>query len=365
VVGVQPLGYQWLMDNLPLTGATNASLILSNVLGKDAGAYRVIASNALGSVASQPANVTVSFNTNLAAVLNTTNWNWLTPADRNIPWFAQNRETHDGDAAAQSGAIVHNQQSTLQTTITGPGTLTFWWKVSSEEGFDFLRVFVDQGSTPLMSISGETGWEQRSISITNGTHVLRWVYSKDGSVSAGHDAGWLDEVAFTPPPPTVNIQPDHLTVSAGSNVSFFAVTSSTVKPVTFQWMRFGTNIAGATNQTLSLPFVGRKDRGTYAVRAANAGGSTLSRNATLAVRVAQRLQAPVRFADGSWLVTSGDADGGALRAEDLAALEVLASTNLVNWVTVPGVPALTNGSLVLLDLGSTNFPVRFYRMVEH
>jgi hypothetical protein len=30
--------------------------------------------------------------------------------------------------------------------------------------------------------------------------VLRWAYSKDGTVSAGRDAGWLDEVVFTPAP---------------------------------------------------------------------------------------------------------------------------------------------------------------------
>lgn len=365
-VGVQPMRYQWLLDNLPLPGATNASLILANVLGKDTGAYRMIASNALGTAASQIATITIPFNTNLPAALNTTNWNWLTPSDRSVAWFVQNRETHDGDAAAQSGTLTNGGQSTLQGSYTtGPGTLTFWWKVSSEEGFDFLRVFLDQSTTPLMSISGETGWEQRTITFTNGTHLLRWVYTKDMSVSVGRDAGWLDQVAFTPVPPTAYIQPASQTVSGGKNASFFAVTLSEAKPVTYQWMRFGTNIAGATNQTMLLSGVGRKDRGSYSVRVGNAGGNVTTSNATLRVNIQQRFGSLQRGADGSMAILSRDADDGALSALDLPMFEAQVSTNLVHWQVLPESLSVTNGSLLLRDPAALLWPQRFYRIVEH
>jgi hypothetical protein len=83
----------------------------------------------------------------------------------------------------------------LQTTVIGPGRLTFRWKVSSEPGYDFLTFFVNAAARA--SISGETDWQQMSFDIPHGEHTLKWVYSKDGSVSAGRDAGWVDEVTFT------------------------------------------------------------------------------------------------------------------------------------------------------------------------
>jgi hypothetical protein len=50
-----------------------------------------------------------------------------------VPWFGESAITHDGVDAAQSGAIGNNQVSTLQTIMVGPGSVTFWWKVSSEQ----------------------------------------------------------------------------------------------------------------------------------------------------------------------------------------------------------------------------------------
>ena len=268
--------------------------------------------------------------------------------------------------AAQSGAIGNNQQSILETGVGGPGRLTFWWKVSSEEGFDFLRFYLDNLNLPLTSISGETGWQQLTIVLAAGGHRLRWTYAKDLSVSAGRDAGWLDEVVFTPDPPVITLQPTPPSTIAAMGTNFtLRVTATGLEPLGYQWLKNSAALAGATQSSLTLTPLTRRDSGTYAVRVSNAGGETLSRNATLVVRVPQRLQTPVPLADGRLLVTSGDADGGALLPEDLPALEAQASTNLVDWVTLPGVPVLTHGSLVLRDPDGTNFPVRFYRMVEH
>ncbi|MCP4149017.1 MAG: S8 family serine peptidase, partial [bacterium] len=33
--------------------------------------------------------------------------------------------------------------SDIETTITGPGTISFYWKVSSESGYDYLRFYID------------------------------------------------------------------------------------------------------------------------------------------------------------------------------------------------------------------------------
>ena len=52
-------------------------------------------------------------------------------------WFGQAELSYSGGSSAQSGSISGNQTSWLQTTVVGPGTLSFYWKVSSEADYDF------------------------------------------------------------------------------------------------------------------------------------------------------------------------------------------------------------------------------------
>lgn len=111
-------------------------------------------------------------------------------------WLGQTPVTHDGHDAAASGPVSHSQDSWVQTSVTGPGTLNFWWKVSSEGNYDFLRVLVD--GTDAGAISGEVNWQARTLALGPGAHTVRWRYAKDYSVHTGQDRGWLDQVTFTP-----------------------------------------------------------------------------------------------------------------------------------------------------------------------
>lgn len=112
-------------------------------------------------------------------------------------WFPQAGTTHDGVLAVESAQIGNSQSSTLSANVHFDGTqeLTFWWKVSSEEGYDGL-VFRLQ-DVPQNSISGEIDWVQQSAIIPAGPQSLTWTFVKDGSVSEGSDAGWVDEVSFS------------------------------------------------------------------------------------------------------------------------------------------------------------------------
>lgn len=58
-VGVAPIVFQWFQDGRPLAEATNESLVLSGVDAAAAGAYALLASNVIGSVTSDVANLTV------------------------------------------------------------------------------------------------------------------------------------------------------------------------------------------------------------------------------------------------------------------------------------------------------------------
>ena len=126
--------------------------------------------------------------------LDASNLDWVSTGDSS--WIGQTAISHDGVDAGQSGVIASNEFSEINTTIVGPGTLTFYWKVSSETNYDFLRVFID--GTQQEEISGEVDWELKTIAIPSDSHIFSITYNKDGSVNSGSDMGWVDQVLFTP-----------------------------------------------------------------------------------------------------------------------------------------------------------------------
>ena len=109
-------------------------------------------------------------------------------------WYSQNTINYDGIDAAQSGRINAWESSTISTTIDGPASVSFWWKVSSEENFDYLSFLVD--GAVVERISGEVNWLKFNYDISAGSHTLSWTYSKDGAADSGRDAGWLDQVVI-------------------------------------------------------------------------------------------------------------------------------------------------------------------------
>ena len=84
--------------------------------------------------------------------------------------------------------------------------------------------------------------------------------------------------------PAIQTQPQSQTVVVGSNVTF-SVSATSGTPMQYQWNFNGTNIAGATNQILSLTNVQPTDAGNYAVDVTNDKGTTSSSTAVLTVLV--------------------------------------------------------------------------------
>ena len=102
----------------------------------------------------------------------------------------ESADSRGGGDRLQSGVISDEGQTWLEAVVEGPDYLGFWWKVSSEEGFDFLSLTVD--GEPRAAISGIRDWDYRVIAIPPGEHTLRWTYTKDFSAEEGEDAGWVD-----------------------------------------------------------------------------------------------------------------------------------------------------------------------------
>ncbi|MEI7900735.1 MAG: InlB B-repeat-containing protein [bacterium] len=120
---------------------------------------------------------------------------WRT--DGNNFWYAQSDVATNGALAMRSGDIDDNQETWIETAVQGPGICTFWWRVSSEGGYDELTCAVN--GIGVQSISGKnSAWVRESVVIRdNGAHAIRWTYAKDYSESIGLDCGWLDGVTWT------------------------------------------------------------------------------------------------------------------------------------------------------------------------
>jgi PKD repeat protein len=107
-------------------------------------------------------------------------------------WFSQTTTTYYGGDAAQSADISNSQSTTMETTISGKTSVKFYWKVSSETNYDYLRFYID--GVEQNRIAGNVDWTQRTYTVTSGTHTLKWSYTKDYSVSTGSDCGWVDKL---------------------------------------------------------------------------------------------------------------------------------------------------------------------------
>jgi pectate lyase len=87
---------------------------------------------------------------------------------------------------------------------------------------------------------------------------------------------------FIQVPPSISTQPASQTVNAGSNVSFNVAAGGT-PPLSYQWHKDGSPVAGANADTLSLQGVQADAAGGYTVTVTNGADSVTSSPATLTV----------------------------------------------------------------------------------
>ena len=116
----------------------------------------------------------------------------------NADWTITESAPFEGTYAAQSGVITDSQQTDMAVTmnVTTEGEISFFMKVSSEGGYDYLHFYIDDQMKEEWS--GSIAWEEHSYMVQPGTHTFKWIYSKDGYVSSGSDMGWIDYIEFPP-----------------------------------------------------------------------------------------------------------------------------------------------------------------------
>ena len=134
-------------------------------------------------------------------------------------WFGQSIATHDQTDAVQSPLLDHLESVSFSTQLDGPGILRFFWKVSSEADYDFLECWVDD--VLMHSLSGEVDWQEAKVTLTEGSHEVRWVYRKDEWLSVGQDTAWVDQIHFEALSKLVLLKaPESVVSTEGESVTF-------------------------------------------------------------------------------------------------------------------------------------------------
>ncbi len=230
-VGTAPLSYQWRKDGVNIVGAVSSTLTLSNVTSASAGTYSVLVSNALGSLFSAGAALTV----NSAPVIT---------------------------APPQSQAVNVGTSVTFTVVASGTAPLSYQWKK-------------DQ-----INITGGTG---ASLTLGNVSAASAGSYTVQVSNSAGSVTSAAAVLSINTAP-SITTQPKSQTVtSPGVSVTFSVVATGTA-PLSYQWRKDGANRAGATEANLVLSGVTISDAGTYTVLVSNVAGSVFSAGAVLEVK---------------------------------------------------------------------------------
>jgi len=188
---------------------------------------------------------------------------WQTGGDAN--WFQDSSTYYSGSHSAASGDISHNQKTWLKVTKTfsEDRDITFYWKVSSENNYDWLCFCVDKAcgdtgctcsgysGTADERISGSVDWTQVTHSVSAGTHTFTWCYKKDVSVSSGSDMGWIDLVGFGSETGTeANKTP--VTYSDTITDLYETIHNITVTVYVSYYNNSGSQANGNTNPTLWL-----------------------------------------------------------------------------------------------------------------
>jgi Concanavalin A-like lectin/glucanases superfamily len=206
-----------------------------------------LSSNEVASLFNNPGTTIANGGGSFGEALGAAGLTWSTSGDSG--WFVEGTYTYTNQpSAAQSGPITDDESSTLSTTVTGPGVLTFYWACQGDPSGNFDYEFsIDGNDTD--DLFPNTGWMQDgSFAIPAGQHTLSWTTFADGDENTT-EAGYLDNVSYVvETPPAITLNPFDQTNYPGYQVWLDANASPTNASLSWQWYKVGVGaIPGATS----------------------------------------------------------------------------------------------------------------------
>jgi PKD repeat protein len=189
---------------------------------------------------------------------NMSQFDWQTGGNSN--WAVSTQNPYEGTYCIKSGSLGDNQSNWLSLTydVLTADSVSFWYKVSSESSYDFLRFYID--NTELAAWSGEAGWARIAFAVTTGSHTFKWEYDKDYSVAGGSDCSWVDFIVFPAAVFDASFTASATDICEGESVNFY--DSSSGNAISWEWTFEGGTPA---TSTLQNPVVMYEIAGTYDV----------------------------------------------------------------------------------------------------
>lgn len=325
-VGTPVLGYQWRLQGTNLPGQNSSVLNVSPVTLQSLGSYSVVVVNGAGSVTSSPAmlvqgspvlyeNVTVrsdperfsqsgyEFGEEIVLAGSATAYTVTNFAFEYFgygPAFTSNSVTvtlrfyaNDGTNGIPSTLLFDSGYFQIPATASAGNVINFaglnvsvpksmTWTVQFQGlgtggGAGLQSGGLDLYGVPTVGNTYDDYWERSGA---GGTWVLRAPSPGNppinfGCVVAGTYAGR----------PGISYQPQSLLVAPGQPAAFSAVALGT-PPLSYQWLKGGNPIPGATNSFYLISSATYADDGAYVLSVSNPFGSTNSVVANLVVNTA-------------------------------------------------------------------------------
>ena len=98
--------------------------------------------------------------------------------DASHPWRIVTENPYEGLYCVRSGSIGSNGTTTLILSHEAGSndSISFYYKVSSESGYDKLHFYID--NQEKNDWSGNVGWTKAAYPVTAGRHSYKWAYSR-------------------------------------------------------------------------------------------------------------------------------------------------------------------------------------------
>lgn len=162
------------------------------------------------------------------------NFETLPWTNSNNPWIITSQQKHSGAYCARSKNNLNNSSSSqlsITWTSIANDSISFWYKVSSEDSYDKFTFSIDNHSR--LTASGETDWTRAAYAVSAGTHTFVFKYAKDMSQSSGEDCAYIDDIRFPVVVHGATFLSD--TVCQGQPYSFDGFEVSTAEAGTFHF----------------------------------------------------------------------------------------------------------------------------------
>ena len=296
--GTAPLSYFWSFNTNTSVGGNSSTLALLNVQTNDAGSYRVIVSNSVGSATSSVATLTVL----------------IPPAIT---------------ASPTNLAVISGGSAAFSVTAAGSATLRYQWFFNT--------------NTVLANATNAT-FTLNPVNATNAGTYSVIVTNSVGSVTSSVALLTVSSA------PVITAQPQDQSVTV-SNDATFTVTAAGTAPLAYQWF-FNTNtLVGGNSNSLTRINAQATSAGTYSVIITNNYGAVTSAFATLTVSTAAVNNAQFNLAGFAYTTT-----GGGIIAESSAAYRKVTNAldlaNAIDTSSVKVIEVMTNLDLGWLEIGA-------------